>query len=862
MNSSIPASKRRVWYALSFLIPFAICLSVLLILGIHPFGDKTLLIRDSNTQYIAFATYLKTVFTGENDLLYTFSMNLGGEMLSLLAYYLLSPFNLLFAFFGNENMPLAFTLVILLKMSLCGFTFFYASGKLYCVKPIHLAFSTAYALMAYTTIFGWNIIWLDGVMVLPLMGLGLKKLWTGESIWMYCGSLAYALLTNFYIGYMLCITSVMLSVCLFVMHQYRRKGSMAVLGRYVFASCVAGLSTSFIWLPSFLSVMSGRGQYTENIFTSGRFYNFNILGLAGKVLVGTSSPSQVSSGTPHIYCGIAAVFLVLMFLFLRRIPAQKKVLGIAVLGFLLVSFLFRIPNVIWHGFTQNSAFNFRYAFIFSYILLMIAQDTLPYCDDTDRKYSLLSGALIFLLILMVSAMKLLMNLEFVSLAGCAVSLVSLCLIIGFFMLNPQLRQRLWVGLLVCLLLETGANYGLSLKAVIGVDDTLYVSQYREYLNQVTPAVEYVREKDPGFFRMEKTFQRNHNDAMTFSYHGLSHFSSSQLGDVSRFMEKMGFCNCRDWWAYYNQGATGEVESFLGVSYVLSQQELSADKGYLLADRVNGIYVYENPNALPVAILADSSIMDVNMECADYFAIHNEIWNSIAVSDQNILTKVQPAVTLQNVNESTMEDGTILYSRIDPAVPASVVFEITVTGNHPLYCYFTAPDNQDARLTVNGMDHGEYFSIYRWDMANLGAYDAGDTVRVELVLTDAYLMLTDAYFYHENLDVLANRAQMVRENAVTVERLSSSRLMGEYESVTSKRLLFTIPYDSGWKLTVDGEPVTCERVLDLLFCAEVPSGRHSFELKYTPPGLTAGCMISAISLMAAVAYWYLLRRRTH
>jgi uncharacterized membrane protein YfhO len=79
-------------------IPCILLTVSLMVLRIAPFGDNTLLLLDSKGQYLDYISYLKTIFTGENDLIYTFSKNLGGDVISLASYYLLSPFNLLFAF--------------------------------------------------------------------------------------------------------------------------------------------------------------------------------------------------------------------------------------------------------------------------------------------------------------------------------------------------------------------------------------------------------------------------------------------------------------------------------------------------------------------------------------------------------------------------------------------------------------------------------------------------------------------------------------------------------------------------------------------------------------------------------------------
>ena len=46
------------------------------ILGMYPFGERTILITDMNKQYNDYFAYFKTIMTGENNLIYTFSKTL------------------------------------------------------------------------------------------------------------------------------------------------------------------------------------------------------------------------------------------------------------------------------------------------------------------------------------------------------------------------------------------------------------------------------------------------------------------------------------------------------------------------------------------------------------------------------------------------------------------------------------------------------------------------------------------------------------------------------------------------------------------------------------------------------------------
>lgn len=66
--------------------------------------------------------------------------------------------------------------------------------------------------MGYMVFYGWNTSWMDGVILLPLMYVGIRKIIQNKNIFLYVFSLAVAVISNFYIGFMLCIGSFILYV--------------------------------------------------------------------------------------------------------------------------------------------------------------------------------------------------------------------------------------------------------------------------------------------------------------------------------------------------------------------------------------------------------------------------------------------------------------------------------------------------------------------------------------------------------------------------------------------------------------------------------------------------------------------------
>ena len=173
----------------------------------YPFGENSILVWDMNWQYVSYFSWLSRVLkeTSLDSFFYSFSMSYGDSTAGLLGYYLLSPFNIVLLFFQTADLPVGIFIVTILKLSSCGLTMYlYLSKWLSKEGKDLLLFSTCYALMAYNIAQMSNLMWIDAVILLPLVALGIYEWVNKKKILLFVLSLGAAAAINFYTGYMLC----------------------------------------------------------------------------------------------------------------------------------------------------------------------------------------------------------------------------------------------------------------------------------------------------------------------------------------------------------------------------------------------------------------------------------------------------------------------------------------------------------------------------------------------------------------------------------------------------------------------------------------------------------------------------------
>ena len=222
---------KKILYAASALLPMTIMLIVWAFIGMYPFGSKSLMAVDFGQQYISFFGLLKNaILTGDlSSLSYSFTKSLGGDMIGVLGYYLMSPFNIIYILAPLKYFGAAVFLTIWLRYGAIGLSFAFLLIKRYkgleSRKWLVPLFSTAYALSGMLVSYQMNVIFYDAMIMLPIVIVYLEELLDGKSPYRYAFALGLTVLLQFYMGYMISIF-IALYACYYVSPRLLIEGDL------------------------------------------------------------------------------------------------------------------------------------------------------------------------------------------------------------------------------------------------------------------------------------------------------------------------------------------------------------------------------------------------------------------------------------------------------------------------------------------------------------------------------------------------------------------------------------------------------------------------------------------------------------
>ena len=402
---------KGVLYALSALLPMTIMLVVWFFMGSYPFGNKSLMAVDFGQQYISFFGLLKNaVLTGNlSSLTYSFTKSLGGDMIGVLAYYLMSPFNIFYIIIPFKHYALAVFLTIWLRYGAIGLSLAHLLIKRYkgaeskrWMVPL---FATAYALSGMLVSYQMNVIFYDAMIMLPIVIVYLEQLLEGEAPYPYAFVLGITVLLQFYMGYMTSIF-IVLYACYYVSPRLANEGDwkqklkyyLEPLWKFFIYSILGVAMASIILVPVFFNLLESKGQ-VGGAMTFSFAFQINPLDILSKLSIGgfdNTSGWSAGPNLPNIYIGsLGFIGFILFFVSNKMLKERKIAAGVVTLIF-LTSFVNEFVSKIWHMGQNPAGFFFRFSWIFSFFMLILAYQVLKEKIEVTRQGKLLSIAVLIL----------------------------------------------------------------------------------------------------------------------------------------------------------------------------------------------------------------------------------------------------------------------------------------------------------------------------------------------------------------------------------------------------------------------------------------------------------------------------------
>ncbi len=871
--------QNNKYVLLSALVSFLICQLVAFCYDLVPYGDMTILRMDLYHQYGPLFAELYDRLTSGESLIYSWNSGLGSSFLGNFFNYLSSPLTIIILFFGHKNITEAISCLIMLKavLSSAAFTYYLkASQKKHSYATA--AFGVLYAFCGYFVAYYWNLMWLDAMVLFPIIILGIERIIDKGKPALYCISLTVMIFANYYMAFMVCIFSVLYFLTYYAANypfskkfsgndsdtlRGKIKNSLFVSSGLKFASysIVAALLASVAIFP--LITILSQSSATSGSSPTGFTKYFTAFDFLANHLASTDATIRSSGNDvlPNVYCGVLTLLLVPLYLFSKKIPLREKISYVALLAVLYFSFNINYLNFIWHGLHFPNDLPYRFSFMYSFVLLVMAFKAFSNIKEyTGRQILGVGVGLIAFIVLVEKTTS--KNIDDISLIISLVFAVGYVIVLHLFKDKRFQTSALSLLLLCCVVSEVALgntdNYSMNQSK------TNYTSDYDQFRDIKSQLDEY---DNNGFYRMELTDLRTRMDPCWFDYNGVSVFSSMAYETVANLQQDLGlYGNYINSYTYNPQ--TPVYNAMFGLKYIVDNKK--TDMNAELYEQLfsnEKFTAYKNKYDLSVAFAADSLVKYFDSSVyTDPFEAQMQLFG-MATGVDNVFTKLPiDGATYSNINDfypNELETGEFKFSKSVNDEMGSVCFEITPQEKQNVYVYIESSAIDSA--TISGTVFTEtYNSLDEAYIIDLGVVNAGETVYVDIAIKDTSNRGTlNFYAYGLNQDNFEKGYEKLKSGNFNITEYSDTKLTGTITTSENSAVFTSIPYDINWNIYVDGKRLTSDQIYKIsngLLGFDIEAGEHTVVFSYVSSGLVAGSFVTILTILIATVTIIVRRKK--
>lgn len=777
--------------------------------GVYPFGPESFLTEDLKYQYIDFFTWFRHVLTGEANVFYSFAQGMGSNTWGLYSYYLASPFNLIILLFDEAHLTLAIYVIVALKLACMNTAMaWYLRRRFTLQRTWALALALCYTWSTWTATNLRNPLWLDALILLPLMAWGCRQLLRKGAIVPLALLVAADVITCWYMAYI-----TLLFCCLFVLFELavmrfdegERPSGKWIAGRAArfTAAILLGLGLSaWTFIPTILAMIGGSGSNSNA--------SFLLTGPWG-VAKGFLPFYWQLNGVPQFYTGLIPLLLSVSLLFHRDVDKKLRTRIFAFAALLVMSSVLSPFMFVWCGFRQPNGFYCRIAFLLSFLEIWAAAYLLMRRTEVHPAH--------------------LENAQTPRHEANAQRRH----------LNPTIRALVPFGALALVVVDLGLNAHMCWNQ-------LYVNYSQEthdtYVSAVDAQMEELGELDTdAFYRVDKTYNRAgaaFNEGIAHGFNQLSTYSSANNPKAVAFLNSLGYSSEGEFSSVY-AAPNLVMDSLLGVRYIGTWSKPVESTETTLPHSNVTSPLYYNPHALSLGYpCANGTDSEATLQGDNPFERQNTLFVELTGIERPLYTQLQGV-------EQTRSD-------------ASITWAVELPAHTIGYTYAQTGVESDWSQSVGLIVGGEMISSEATRFShNVRAFgESGDEStqhEISMVQGSPETQLppkSQCLFYALNIDVFEEGIERLQSRQFTPDVFEDGRVEGAYNAEEQTDLVLSIPYDKSWSTTIDGKEVALSPAFGGgMSQIQVPEGSHRIEMRFQSPGFTVGCAASIAALAACL-----------
>ncbi len=835
--------KNESYLFITFILSLITILTIYKLQNVAPLGRNSLLTIDFFHQYGPMLSELFDRIKSGESLIYSFNLGLGIPFFRNFFNYLSSPLNILMFLFNRNNLIMSYSIIIAIRASITSVTMSYFLKKKFDFKNNYIiGLSILYSFSTYFTAYYFNVMWLDGMLLLPLIILGIENIINKNNGILYTISLTLMLYTNYFIAYMICIFSVIYFISYLII-KINKKNIKLMLKRclkFAICSLLSGMLMCWALIPMFEGLSTTNA--TTGTMPETQYYAFTLFEFLKNHITGIK-PTVFASGisnAPNISCGILIFALSLLFFINKKISLKRKIVYGCILIFLIASFYLAPLDYIWHAFHVPNDLPYRYSFIYSFVLIIISTYSLKYIKEQKFLTVLITYfiLMIFITYLYFSGYDNISE----KMIYCNYIFLSIYFVIyTLFHFRNKLKKYLLPIFLVTICTE----------CVLSINDNWdilqYIDEFYSSYSDIHKSVEKVKNNDNElFYRTEKNTILTFNDGAWYDYYGQTTFSSMAYNNLSVLNNNLGmpgnFIN-----SYYYKQNTPIYDMMFDIKYTIgNNSDLKRYSEYL---NRNDTLTYKFNYNIGLMYGVNNTIKNFKYNYINPLEYQNNfIYNTTNIEDTlyrlNLLNK---EIVFQNDDETLVK---FTYENISND-------NIYFYSNNSLVKYLIIDNDAYYKNDTKLSDIALHSNI---DINSYNTYDEAYVINKYINNKTFDIYVAYSNYLNEEIDVYTidndkfiNAFNILNKNKINITEFKEDTIIGNVNLDRYLSIYTSIPYDNGWSVFVNGKKINTYKIADSLLGFDLNKGKNNIKLVYRPHNIYIWLSISIITLISSILY---------
>lgn len=908
---------------IAFFVTGFIYLFLLLISGIIPFGENSLLMSDLKAQFAPYILLFKHHIQELNfsdffsSMTYTTVLGGGKNFMATMGYYMLSPFNWLVFLF--EDFKIDYAIILIMGLKLCfssSFMCLFLRKRATMKDNIWpLILGITYGFTSFSISYLFLIIWLDGYVLLPLLLYFIECLIEKRSKTGIIATLIVLFFANLYTAYMVGVFSFVYLVgrliyIVVIDKKMNAKDAVKLALKFVLMAIICAMILGALILPIGMDILANRDVTVDT--NAADAVQFKAIDIVDNLFLGNVGEfnTQLMNNPPFIF--ISLLVTISMILFFVTGVASKKQKWFYGIIMVLIYFSFNITqiDIAWQAFDKPNWFCHRFSFVFYPIFYVLTLFIIENIKRIKAKEIVTSGLIAIALLFVAQSFGNISESGFNF-------LVNLGLVLGYTLFLLAARKENWHEqlkdmprlsmfiLALVMVVESSAidvilsgdvaSYSCSTVSLTYENDLKNLQTSVGVFEKLVKRMAFEERHDGGYELMP-------NDAAGAlgNFNGINIFDSSSNKHFGRFVKQFGYVVTYNYFLNAYGYTAPATDAFFSIPVVfMDVDDYSGEMTNTITTGDSKLYAYVNHNYLDMGFAADKGAMDFDFYqletkqyVKDYFKFQNSWFKSLfpeaftedffksyrVIRDTDITLynadflptglidcQLKPLASDDSIgnepnNKPYQVRNTVV--KANEKAPAVIVINYEVQNSGEQYFSIVADRLlDDTALYMNGekLIYHAPESYYS-RIFRLGYFEAGDNIEIAISTGSDVYSYQDFYFASVDSEKFQEQFDKINRDKVKVTRFDTGHVEFAANLEDNDILLTSIPYENGWECYVDGVQHDITVYQDAMIAVDCGSGAHNVELKFVAPGVKSGLIVSGIGIVALILFFIVDKKK--